>query len=583
MVTLTINGQTVQVSEETTILEAASQAAIHIPHLCYLKDINEIAACRVCCVEVEGEQAMVTACNTPVREGMVVHTNSPRARATRRTNVELILSQHDCKCATCVRSGNCHLQAVANDLGILTVPYETQLPQGLRKAWTTTFPMFHDYNKCIKCMRCVQVCDKVQSLGIWELTGTGGRATIDVSGNRVIKDSDCALCGQCITHCPVGGLRERDDTQRAFRVLADQDKITVVQVAPAVRTAWGEYFGLKREEATMERMAATLRRLGFDYIFDTNFTADLTIMEEGNEFLQRLKSGDLAKWPMFTSCCPGWVRFLKGQYPELTDRLSTAKSPQQMFGSLAKSWLAQKLGVEPEKIFCVSIMPCVAKKAECELPTMATEHGPDVDLVLTTRELVRMIRADKLDPATLPEEPMDDPMGIHTGAGVIFGATGGVMEAALRTSAFVLTGKDPDPDAFAEVRTGPGLREATYEVAGIPVRCAVVSGLGNARELIERLKAGKAHYDFVEVMACPGGCVGGGGQPVSVEDEELYSVRGQRLYDLDKAAPVRFSHENPQVQALYNEFLGHPLSHKSEELLHTDHSGWNMPNQRKTE
>ena len=583
MVTLTINGQTVQVSEETTILEAASQAAIHIPHLCYLKDINEIAACRVCCVEVEGEQAMVTACNTPVREGMVVHTNSPRARATRRTNVELIPSQHDCKCATCVRSGNCHLQAVANDLGILTVPYETQLPQGLRKAWTTTFPLFHDYNKCIKCMRCVQVCDKVQSLGIWELTGTGGRATIDVSGNRVIKDSDCALCGQCITHCPVGGLRERDDTQRAFRVLADQDKITVVQVAPAVRTAWGEYFGLKREEATMERMAATLRRLGFDYIFDTNFTADLTIMEEGNEFLQRLKSGDLAKWPMFTSCCPGWVRFLKGQYPELTDRLSTAKSPQQMFGSLAKSWLAQKLGVEPEKIFCVSIMPCVAKKAECELPTMATEHGPDVDLVLTTRELVRMIRADKLDPATLPEEPMDDPMGIHTGAGVIFGATGGVMEAALRTSAFVLTGKDPDPDAFAEVRTGPGLREATYEVAGIPVRCAVVSGLGNARELIERLKAGKAHYDFVEVMACPGGCVGGGGQPVSVEDEELYSVRGQRLYDLDKAAPVRFSHENPQVQALYNEFLGHPLSHKSEELLHTDHSGWNMPNQRKTE
>ena len=583
MVTLTINGQTVQVSEETTILEAASQAAIHIPHLCYLKDINEIAACRVCCVEVEGEQAMVTACNTPVREGMVVHTNSPRARATRRTNVELILSQHDCKCATCVRSGNCHLQAVANDLGILTVPYETQLPQGLRKAWTTTFPLFHDYNKCIKCMRCVQVCDKVQSLGIWELTGTGGRATIDVSGNRVIKDSDCALCGQCITHCPVGGLRERDDTQRAFRALADQDKITVVQVAPAVRTAWGEYFGLKREEATMERMAAILRRLGFDYIFDTNFTADLTIMEEGNEFLLRLKSGDLAKWPMFTSCCPGWVRFLKGQYPELTDRLSTAKSPQQMFGSLAKSWLAQKLGVEPEKIFCVSIMPCVAKKAECELPTMATEHGPDVDFVLTTRELVRMIRADKLDPATLPEEPMDDPMGIHTGAGVIFGATGGVMEAALRTAAFVLTGKDPDPDAFAEVRTGPGLREATYEVAGIPVRCAVVSGLGNARELIERLKAGKAHYDFVEVMACPGGCVGGGGQPVSVEDEELYSVRGQRLYDLDKAAPVRFSHENPQVQALYNEFLGHPLSHKSEELLHTDHSGWNMPNQRKTE
>ena len=491
MVTLTIDGKTVQAPESATILEAARLAEIRIPHLCYLKGLNEIAACRVCCVEVEGEAHMVTACNNPVKEGMVVHTNSPRARATRRVNVELILSQHDCKCATCVRSGNCQLQALANDLGILEVPYQTQLPQGLRKAWTTTFPLFHDYNKCIKCMRCIQVCDKVQSLSIWDVAGTGSRTTIDVSGNRVIKDSDCALCGQCITHCPTGGLRERDDTQRAFAALADPDKITVVQVAPAVRTAWGEYFGLKREEATMERMAAVLRRLGFQYIFDTNFTADLTIMEEGSEFLHRLKGGDMEKWPMFTSCCPGWVRFLKGQYPELTDRLSSAKSPQQMFGSVAKSWFAQKLGVAPEKIFCVSIMPCVAKKAECELPTMRTEAGPDVDLVLTTRELVRMIRADKLNPASLPEEPLDDPLGVASGAGVIFGATGGVMEAALRTAAFLLTGQNPEPDAFQAVRTGPGLREATYEVAGIPVRCAVVSGLGNARQLIEQLKAGK--------------------------------------------------------------------------------------------
>ena len=311
MVTLTINGQVLQVEKGATILEAAAQADIHIPHLCYLKGLNEIAACRVCCVEVEGERAMVTACNTPVREGMVVHTNSPRARATRRTNVELILSQHDCKCATCVRSGSCHLQSVANDLGILTLPYETQLPQGLRKAWTTTFPLYHDYNKCIKCMRCIQVCEKIQTLGIWDLAGTGGRTTIDVSGNRVIKDSDCALCGQCITHCPVGGLRERDDTQRAFDALADPDKITVVQVAPAVRTAWGEYFDMPREQATIERMAAVLRRLGFDYVFDTNFSADLTIMEEGSEFLRRLKVGGLERWPMFTSCCPGWVRFLK--------------------------------------------------------------------------------------------------------------------------------------------------------------------------------------------------------------------------------------------------------------------------------
>ncbi len=579
MVTLTIDNRPVQVPEGTTILQAAQSAGISIPHLCYLKDINEIAACRVCCVEVEGERAMVTACNSPVREGMVVHTNSPRARRTRRTNVELILSQHDCKCATCVRSGNCQLQTIANDLGILSVPYETQLPKGLRGAWTTTFPLYHDYNKCIKCMRCVQICDKIQSLSIWDVAGTGGRTTVDVSNNRVIKDSDCALCGQCITHCPVGGLRERDDTRKAFAALADPDKITVVQVAPAVRTAWGEYFGLSREEATIERMAACLRRLGFDYVFDTNFSADLTIMEEGNEFLHRLKSGGLTRWPMFTSCCPGWVRFLKGQYPELTGQLSTSKSPQQMFGSVTKSWFAKKLGVEPEQICCVSIMPCVAKKAECELPSMTTGHGPDVDMVLTTRELVRMLRADQISPASMPEEALDSPLGTHTGAGAIFGATGGVMEAALRTASYVLTGENPDPDAFAAVRTGPGLREITYEIAGVPVRCAVVSGLGNARQLIEQLKAGKVHYDFVEVMACPGGCVGGGGQPISAEDEERYGVRGERLYHLDKTNPMRFSHENPDVQTLYEEFLGQPLSEKAEELLHTDHMTWNMPSQ----
>lgn len=577
MVSLTINGRRVQAPEGTTIMEAARLADIHIPHLCFLKGINEIAACRVCCVEVEGERAMVTACNTPVMEGMVVHTNSPRARQTRRVNVELILSQHDCRCATCVRSGNCQLQNIANDLGILQLPFETQLPKGLRGAWTTTFPLYRDYNKCIKCMRCIQICEKVQTLKVWDLAGTGGRTTIDVSGNMVIKDSDCSLCGQCVTHCPVGGLRERDDTAEVYRALADPALITVVQVAPAVRTAWGESLGIAPEKATMGLMTAALKALGFDYVFDTCFTADLTIMEEANELLQRLKAGDLADHPMFTSCCPGWVRFLKSQYPQLTRQLSTAKSPQQMFGSITKSWFAQKIGADAKNIRCISIMPCMAKKAECALPTMRTEAGPDVDIALTTREFVRMIRADKIDVALLEEAQPDAPLGIHTGAGEIFGASGGVMEAALRTAVFALTGHNPSADGFQDIRRGQGLREVSYSIGGVPLRCAVVSGLGEARKLIEAILAGKAHYDFVEVMACPGGCAGGGGQPISCEDQELAGERGKRLYQLDQASLLRFSHENPEVQALYRDYLGEPLSEKAEQLLHTDHTGWQMP------
>lgn len=579
MVSLTINGRRVQAPEGTTIMEAARLADIHIPHLCFLKGINEIAACRVCCVEVEGERAMVTACNTPVMEGMVVHTNSPRARQTRRVNVELILSQHDCRCATCVRSGNCQLQNIANDLGILQLPFETQLPKGLRGAWTTTFPLYRDYNKCIKCMRCIQICEKVQTLKVWDLAGTGGRTTIDVSGNMVIKDSDCSLCGQCVTHCPVGGLRERDDTAEVYRALADPELITVVQVAPAVRTAWGESLGIAPEKATMGLMTAALKALGFDHVFDTCFTADLTIMEEANELLQRLKAGDLADHPMFTSCCPGWVRFLKSQYPQLTRQLSTAKSPQQMFGSITKSWFAQKIGADAKNIRCISIMPCMAKKAECALPTMRTEAGPDVDIALTTREFVRMIRADKIDVALLEEARPDAPLGIHTGAGEIFGASGGVMEAALRTAVFALTGHNPSADGFQDIRRGQGLREVSYSIGGVPLRCAVVSGLGEARKLIEAILAGKAHYDFVEVMACPGGCAGGGGQPISCEDQELAGERGKRLYQLDQASLLRFSHENPEVQALYRDYLGEPLSEKAEQLLHTDHTGWQMPAQ----
>ena len=580
MVTIELDGRKLRVPEGTTILEAAQSANIPIPHLCYLKDINEIAACRMCMVEVEGTERLQPACNTRVTEGMVIRSNTPKVRQARRTNLRLILSQHNSNCTVCIRSGNCELQKLSHDLNIHYQPYPIQLERSPIRLDT---PVVREASKCIKCMRCVQVCDKIQEMHVWDQIGTGSRATVSVSHSRYLKDTDCTFCGQCVTHCPTGALTVRDDTGRVLEALADPEITTVVQVAPAVRVAWAESWGLGAKYATAGRIVSALKHMGFDYVFDTNFTADLTIMEEGSEFFRRLQRGDMAQYPMFTSCCPGWVRFLKGQYPQLTGQLSTAKSPQQMFGSLTKSWLAQKLGVEPEKIFCVSIMPCVAKKAESELPTMATEHGPDVDLVLTTREFVRMLRADKIIPSLLPEEGLDDPMGVSTGAGVIFGTTGGVMEAALRSASFLLTGQNPDPEAFSQLREGPDLREATYDLAGTSVRCAVVSGLGNTRKLLDRILAGKIHYDFVEVMACPGGCVGGGGQPIDKEDRELGGIRGDRLHQLDGQAPLRFSHENPQVQALYREFLGKPLSEISEYLLHSDHTAWAMPNQRETE
>lgn len=572
MVNLTINGIPVQAEEHMTILTAAASAGITIPTLCYLKDINEIGACRVCVVEIEGVERLQAACNATVSEGMAVYTNSPKVREARRINVELILSQHNDHCASCTRSGNCTLQTLCNDLGITEEHFEKQVP---KNRWSRRSPLVRDAAKCVKCMRCVQICDHVQDLHIWDVANTGSHTTIDVSRNRFISESDCALCGQCITHCPVGALRERDDTDEVFSALADPERITVVQIAPAVRAAWGEAFGMVREDATAGRLVAALRSMGFDYIFDTDFSADLTIMEEGSEFLQRLREhGTL---PMFTSCCPGWVRFVKSQFPEFTDHLSTAKSPQQMFGAVAKSYYAELLGVEPERIYCVSVMPCLAKKHECALPSMNDAGaGQDVDAVLTTREITRMIRAEHIRPQTLAEEAFDQPLGTATGAGVIFGATGGVMEAALRSAYYLVTGNNPDPDAFRAVRGMDGWREATFDLAGTPLRVAIASGLGNARRLMEAIRSGRASYDFVEIMACPGGCVGGGGQPIH-DGQELAAERAGVLYELDRANALRFSHENPAVLACYQDFLGQPLSEKAHHLLHTDHRAWDMP------
>lgn len=577
MVKLTIDNKAVEVPEGSTIMDAANIAGIPIPKLCFLKDINEIGACRVCVVEIEGKEKLVTSCNNQAEEGMLVYTNSPKVRRNRKKTVEMILSQHNSNCVTCARNRNCSLQTITRDLNILDVPYEKEL---FPLPWNKNFPLIRDADKCIKCMRCIQVCDKIQSVKIWDVGGTGSRTGVYVSGNRKIEESDCVLCGQCITHCPVGALRERDDTEKAWWAIENKKKVTVVQVAPAVRAAWGEVFGIPREEATMGKIADALKRIGFDYVFDTVFSADLTIMEEGNEFVERFKKGDTKQMPMFTSCCPGWVRFVKSQYPHLVSRLSTAKSPQQMFGAVMKSYFAKKIGVAPEDMVTVSIMPCLAKKGESNMELFYEEYaGKDVDIVLTTRELTRMIRMAHIDPKTLKDVPCDEPMTDGTGAGVIFGTTGGVMEAALRSAYYLIKGANPDADAFEEVRSSreqPKWKEALFKIDDITVKIAVVNGLANTRELIDALEKGEVHYDFVEVMACPGGCVGGGGQPIK-DGYELATDRSVNLRQLDENAAIRFSHENPSVLKLYEEFMEKPLSHKAHMLLHTDHNAWEMP------
>lgn len=573
MVKLTIDGYPVEVPQGTSIMDAAKTKHINIPHLCYLKDINDIGACRVCLVEVEGMERLITACNSVVEDGMVIHTNSPKVRSARKLNIQLILSQHNSDCTACNRSQNCTLQTIANNLGISNLYDKRDLPDDL---WNEKFPLIRDAQKCIKCMRCIQVCEKIQSMDVWDIAKTGGRTTVDVSNNQEIEDAHCTLCGQCITHCPVGALSERDDVERVFDALADPDKTVVAQVAPAVRTAWAEFLGIAKEKATVERMVGALKRIGFDYVLDTTFTADLTIMEEGSEFLAKLENIDNETFPMFTSCCPGWVRFIKMEYPDRVHQLSSAKSPQQMFGAVVKSYFSELIDVEPENVFSVSIMPCTAKIYESEVPVLSDAgHGQDVDVVLTTRELSRMIKAEGVDVETLPEMEFDSPLGTGSGAGVIFGATGGVMEAALRTVYSLVYGKNPDPDLFQNVRGMNGWKEATVDIKGTELKVAIASGLENTRRLMEAIERGEVNYHFVEIMACPGGCSGGGGQPIH-EGKEMAEERAQYLYGLDKIDHLRFSHENPEIKKCYEEFFGEPLSEKSHHLLHTDHALWEL-------
>ena len=568
MVNIKINGTDIAVQNGSTILQAAARAGIPIPHLCYLRDINEIGACRICVVEVEGTERLVPACNTRVVEGMSIHTNTPRVREARKTNLRLILSQHNSTCTTCIRSGNCELQNLAHYLNIHYQPYPVK-PE--RSRLDMDVPVIREASKCIKCMRCIQVCDKIQGMHIWDVVGTGSRTTVDVAGGRSLKDTDCTFCGQCVTHCPTGALTARDDTNTVLDALADPNITTIVQVAPAVRVAWAEAFGLSPKQGSTGRMVAALKQIGFDYVFDTNFAADLTIMEEGSEFVERFTHKSRYRWPMFTSCCPGWVRFLRSQYPDYVSSLSTAKSPQQMFGAVAKSYFAEKMGLDPHKIMVVSMMPCTAKKAECTLPEMTSACGdPDVDVVLTTREMCRLFRSDCIVPTELPEMEFDSPLGTGTGAAVIFGTTGGVMDAALRSAYHMVTGKNPDADAFREIRGSKPWKEAVFTIPGAgEVRVAAVSGLSNVRALMEAIDHGRADYDFVEVMACPGGCAGGGGQALH-EGQEMAAVRGDRLWKLDADAELRFSHENPEVQALYKEYLKKPLGERSLQLLHTE-------------
>ena len=576
MVNLTINGLPVSVSAGTTVLEAARSAGIKIPSLCFLKDANEIGACRICVVEVKGAKSLVASCVYPVSEGMEVFTNTEKVRKSRQLTLELILSNHRMDCLTCARSGKCELQQLAAELGIDAVRFAADsLPPQIEDS---AAHLVRDNSKCVLCRRCTAVCRKAQEVGVIGCNDRGFDTHIGCAFDRDLAEVDCVSCGQCIVACPTGALQEKDDTDKVWAALADPAKHVVVGPAPSVRVTLGECFGMPVGTNVEGKMVTALKRLGFDKVFDVDNAADFTIMEEGTEFLSRLQNGGAL--PMITSCSPGWIRYCEQHHPDMLDNLSTCKSPQQMFGSLVKTYYAEKMGIDPKDIFVVSIMPCTAKKYEVAREEMRQHGWLPVDVSLTTRELGRMITRAGLLFDHLPDGEFDEMLGLSTGASVIFGATGGVMEAALRTVVEVVTNGEMKPLEFTEVRGTEGIKEASYELPGRTVRVCVCSGLSNAKKVLDGVKAGELHYDFIEIMACPGGCVNGGGQPIQHADVrnwvDLKALRAKALYTQDEGITLRKSHENPILQQVYREYLGEPGGHKAHEILHTHY----IPQQR---
>lgn len=569
-VNVKINGISVSVPAGSTILEAAHIAGIKIPTLCFLKEINEIGACRMCVVEVKGARNLVAACVHPVSEGMEVLTNTPLLIESRKRTLELILSDHEKKCLSCVRSGKCELQELCQELGVADEDYFAGETNHYEPDTSATH-MVRDNNKCILCRRCSAVCEKVQAVGVIGPNNRGFATFIGSAFDMGLGDTSCVSCGQCIAACPTGALYEKDFIDEVLAAIADPTKHVVVQPAPSVRAALGEEFGYPMGTDVEGKMAAALRRIGFDKVFDTDFSADLTIMEEAHEFIERVQNGGVL--PMMTSCSPGWVKYCEHYYPDQLAHLSSCKSPQQMFGAITKTYYAEKMGIDPKDIVCVSVMPCTAKKFEVGREDQNAAGVPDVDISITTRELARLIRKVGIDFRSLPNEGFDDPLGESTGAGVIFGATGGVMEAALRTAVETLTGEELENVEFHEVRGTKGIKEATYNVAGMDVKVAVASGLTNAKVIMDKIRAGEAEYHFVEIMCCPGGCVNGGGQPQVHADvrnfEDVRAIRAKVLYDNDAAKTLRKSHENPSIQRVYEEYLGEPGSEKAHHILHT--------------